>query len=316
MDCRQVTFSPEKSQQRIDNALQVFPRKLLMRLLAFALHLLGARRKEVAALVEMPEESVKTLLRLVSLDGFAALRDRRCGASVTRQANRPTMRLSRRPAAEGRDHSAVGRPGGHRTAHLQRRLGRAGERADRLGVVGPNGPLASPSPWADHDPRHTPPTGGVTKKPSNGSLLRPSGAYRHHSHVERHAPAWWCQRLSRGTARAANLAAVAPSSDRRIGRCAGCAQHHRSRARLLAQYRAPLDCASQGNRGARGSCPVGAPGHLPAGGAAAHRGVLLPNPATARRRKMDTAMGRAPSAGGHEHRRWVLVKSFDHCVKI
>ena len=73
-------------------ALQVFPRKLLMRLLAFALHLLGARRKEVAALVEMPEESVKTLLRLVSLDGFAALRDRRCGASVTRQANRPTMR--------------------------------------------------------------------------------------------------------------------------------------------------------------------------------------------------------------------------------
>jgi hypothetical protein len=92
MDCRQVTFSPEKSQQRIDNALQVFPRKLLMRLLAFALHLLGARRKEVAALVEMPEESVKTLLRLVSLDGFAALRDRRCGASVTRQANRPTMR--------------------------------------------------------------------------------------------------------------------------------------------------------------------------------------------------------------------------------
>jgi len=130
------------------------------------------------------------------------------------------------------------------------------------------------------------------------------------------APAWWCQRLSRRTARAANLAAVAPSSDRRIGRCAGCAQHHRSRARLLAQYRAPLDCASQGNRGARGSCPVGAPGHLPAGGAAAHRGVLLPNPATARRRKMDTAMGRAPSAGGHEHRRWVLVKSFDHCVKI
>ena len=79
----------------------------------------------------------------------------------------------------------MGRPGGHRTAHLQRRLGRAGERADRLGVVGPNGPLASPSPWADHDPRHTPPTGGVTKKPSNGSLLRPSGAYRHHSHVER-----------------------------------------------------------------------------------------------------------------------------------
>ena len=82
MDCRPITFSAEKSQARIDHALRVFPRKLLMRLLAFTLHLLGARRKEIAALVEMPEESVKTLLRLVSHDGFPALRDRR-GSSAS-----------------------------------------------------------------------------------------------------------------------------------------------------------------------------------------------------------------------------------------
>jgi hypothetical protein len=80
MDCRQVVFSAEKSQERIHKALQVFPRKLLMRLLAFALHLLGARRKEVAALVEIPEESVKTLLSLVLRDGFPAIRDRRLSA--------------------------------------------------------------------------------------------------------------------------------------------------------------------------------------------------------------------------------------------
>jgi hypothetical protein len=80
MDCRQVAFSAEKSQERIHTALQVFPRKLLMRILAFALHLLGARRKDVAALVEMPEESVKTLLRLVLRDGFPAVRDRRLSA--------------------------------------------------------------------------------------------------------------------------------------------------------------------------------------------------------------------------------------------
>jgi hypothetical protein len=81
MDCRQVTFSPEKSQERTHKALQMFPRKLLMRVLAFALHLLGASRKEVAALVEMPEESVKTLLRVVLRDGFSALRDRRLSAA-------------------------------------------------------------------------------------------------------------------------------------------------------------------------------------------------------------------------------------------
>ena len=86
MDCRQVTFSAEKSQERIHKALQVFPRKLLMRILAFALHLLGARRKEVAALVEMPEESVKTLLRLLARDGFPAIRDRRFSA-VSPMAN-------------------------------------------------------------------------------------------------------------------------------------------------------------------------------------------------------------------------------------
>lgn len=81
MDCRQVAFSPLKAQERIQTALQVFPHKLLMRVLAFALHLLGLRRKDVAALVQMPEESVKTLLRLVLRDGFPALRDRRLSAS-------------------------------------------------------------------------------------------------------------------------------------------------------------------------------------------------------------------------------------------
>ncbi|MES9985702.1 MAG: hypothetical protein ABW115_20040, partial [Candidatus Thiodiazotropha sp. 6PLUC6] len=65
------------SQERIQKTLQIFPRKLLMHILAFALRLLGAKRKEVAALVEMPEESVKTLLQRVLRDGFPAFRDRR-----------------------------------------------------------------------------------------------------------------------------------------------------------------------------------------------------------------------------------------------
>ena len=102
MDCRQVAFSAEKSQERIHTALQVFPRKLLMRILAFALHLLGARRKEVAALVEMPEESVKTLLRLVLRDGFPAVRDRRLSA-VPPMAHAPPSpaQISARRDAQG-----------------------------------------------------------------------------------------------------------------------------------------------------------------------------------------------------------------------
>ncbi len=77
MDCRDVEFSPSKSEERINRALDVFPEGLLMRLLAFTLHLLGGSRKAVAALVEMPQESVKTVVRLAMRDGFAALRDRR-----------------------------------------------------------------------------------------------------------------------------------------------------------------------------------------------------------------------------------------------
>jgi hypothetical protein len=48
-----------------------------MRLLAFTIHLLGARRQVVASIVGMPEESVKTVVRFVMRDGFPALRDRR-----------------------------------------------------------------------------------------------------------------------------------------------------------------------------------------------------------------------------------------------
>jgi hypothetical protein len=100
MDCRQVVFSPEKSQERIHKALRVFPRRLLMRILAFALHLLGARRKEVAGLVEMPEQSVKTLLRQVSSDGFPAVRDRRLSAPLPRANGQP----SPPPVSIRRDH--------------------------------------------------------------------------------------------------------------------------------------------------------------------------------------------------------------------
>ena len=41
MDCRNIEFSPEKSQVRINKALQVFPHRVLMCILGFTLHLLS-----------------------------------------------------------------------------------------------------------------------------------------------------------------------------------------------------------------------------------------------------------------------------------
>jgi hypothetical protein len=98
MDCHQIEFSSEKSQERINKILQIFPRKLLMHILAFALHLMGAKRKQIAALVGMSEGSVKTMLRLVSQDGFSALRDRRFSSAslaTTVQSSPPQISACR-----------------------------------------------------------------------------------------------------------------------------------------------------------------------------------------------------------------------------
>lgn len=77
MNCQDVEFSPDKSRERIAKALLVFQPKLLSKILAFSLYLLGAKRQSVADLVGMPDESVKTAVRVIFRDGFPAFRDRR-----------------------------------------------------------------------------------------------------------------------------------------------------------------------------------------------------------------------------------------------
>jgi hypothetical protein len=77
MDCREIEFSPKKSNDRINKATHIFDPNVLFRILAFALHMFGAKRKIIAELVNMPEESVKTTNRVVVRDGFEAFLDRR-----------------------------------------------------------------------------------------------------------------------------------------------------------------------------------------------------------------------------------------------
>jgi len=77
MNCHDLVFSPKQSQKRMDRALKVLPVNVLKRILCFSLYLLGAKRKTIAALMEMPEESVKTGISKVMKEGFSAFRDRR-----------------------------------------------------------------------------------------------------------------------------------------------------------------------------------------------------------------------------------------------
>jgi hypothetical protein len=77
MNCQNLQFSPEKSEERINSALRIFKAKVLFRIIAFGLYLLGAPRKAIADLLNMPEESLKTMLRIILRDGFPAIQDRR-----------------------------------------------------------------------------------------------------------------------------------------------------------------------------------------------------------------------------------------------
>ena len=97
MDCREIEFSPEKSQERITSALRVFNPGVLNKILAFSIYLLGAKRRSAANVVGMPDESVKTAVRVALRDGFSALRDRRC-SSIDRlpEVCRAELQLSAR----------------------------------------------------------------------------------------------------------------------------------------------------------------------------------------------------------------------------
>jgi len=97
MDCRGIGFSPESSQERIASALKVFRPGVLNKILAFSLYLLGAKRRSIADIVGVPEESIKTTVRVTLRDGFASLRDRRySGVEGVPEVRKAELRLSAR----------------------------------------------------------------------------------------------------------------------------------------------------------------------------------------------------------------------------
>lgn len=121
MDCRDIELSPEKSAERMEKAKRVFPLALLKRIIAFVLYLLGAKRGSVASVSGMPQESVKTAVRVILQDGFAAFQDRRrSGATAIPQTVVAPVRVSARREGEwyivsfGTDANEVRIPAAHK----------------------------------------------------------------------------------------------------------------------------------------------------------------------------------------------------------
>lgn len=77
IDCRKLSFSPELSSKRISKAQLIFGDKVLSRIICFCLYILGVRRNEISEVVKLPENTVRTMLRSISRDGFTAFFDRR-----------------------------------------------------------------------------------------------------------------------------------------------------------------------------------------------------------------------------------------------
>lgn len=77
IDCRNLSFSLDLSESRLNKAQLVFGDKVLKRIIVFSLYLLGVRRTEISQTVKLPENTVRTMLKTISKKGTIALFNRR-----------------------------------------------------------------------------------------------------------------------------------------------------------------------------------------------------------------------------------------------
>ena len=76
-----LKFYPELSDARIAGANKVLGNKVVKRILSFAFYLLGARRRHIAKLLDMPQDTLKSAINRVLKVGIGAFEDSRKKAS-------------------------------------------------------------------------------------------------------------------------------------------------------------------------------------------------------------------------------------------
>ncbi len=81
MDCQNLDFSPAVGAGRREKAEIALGRGVVTKILTLALYWLGARRPQIAAVLGIAENSLRTTVRVVVKDGVAGLEDRRCSHS-------------------------------------------------------------------------------------------------------------------------------------------------------------------------------------------------------------------------------------------
>lgn len=77
LDCRELKFNPELSKKRLKKAHLVIKFDILRKVLCFCLYLLGANRNDIGNFLDIPHNTVRSMLRTILRDGVCAFFDRR-----------------------------------------------------------------------------------------------------------------------------------------------------------------------------------------------------------------------------------------------
>jgi len=77
IDCQTISFSSKLSSKRLGKAQLIFGEKVMQRIICFCLYIFGVRRSEISKIMKLPENTVRTMLKAISRDGFEAFFDRR-----------------------------------------------------------------------------------------------------------------------------------------------------------------------------------------------------------------------------------------------
>ncbi|MFQ5500466.1 MAG: hypothetical protein ACE5FH_12425 [Candidatus Zixiibacteriota bacterium] len=91
IDCRNIAFSPELSQERIARAQEILGTKEAERILCFGSFLFGANRTEISQTLGLAPGSVRSIIRAVHQHGLPAFEDRRRATSSFRPPVQPEL---------------------------------------------------------------------------------------------------------------------------------------------------------------------------------------------------------------------------------
>lgn len=90
MNCDQFDFSSKHSHQHIHQARAIFGDRIVNRILAWALFLLGASKPMICSVLDFKPGSLRTLLHRLQNQGLGALEDRRSKTSSFKPKASPT----------------------------------------------------------------------------------------------------------------------------------------------------------------------------------------------------------------------------------